>query len=517
MGAQQSARRWRVFCNPSSMTIRFALSATMLLFVFGCPAPADDPCDGCLIAGTCHPHGEADEANSCRRCDTVMNPTGWTDNDGQVCDDGVFCNGADSCAAGACSVHAGLRCGEGLSCNEVDDTCDVACAGCVIEGNCVAEGAANPANPCEACLTARSTTGWSADDTASCDDGLFCTGVESCSGGTCTRTTPCADGESCFEEEDQCCAPAGLGCGVGDDVYEIDSCGRQGALVRACDACLDGRCVCDPVEQTGCLTAERCTWSDGVTTCFPDGERQLAQSCSSPDAGVDDCAAGTFCLDGECVEICSAMPNSCPGGLECVVEAARFDDVANVGVCTIGCSVIAQDCPDGEACYITPTTAVSSCGGVPDDAQGVVQDDPCHGPQPGSCYLNGCDMGYGANLPDGLCAFFCNPVDNWLNNVAGLAGDPDGVGCDETFDGGRPDGPGAGYECRYLQSFYSNTERVPAFIGMCVSTAEGSCANFDLVQRLSDIADGTAADADYCANNPNNCLPGCVSNNTLNP
>ena len=39
-----------------------------------------------------------------------------------------------------------------------------------------------------------------------CDDGLFCNGVESCTGGSCIRTTdaPCGEGEECDDDADAC-------------------------------------------------------------------------------------------------------------------------------------------------------------------------------------------------------------------------------------------------------------------------------------------------------------------------
>jgi cysteine-rich repeat protein len=55
------------------------------------------------------------------------------------CDDGLFCNGADTCAGGSCSVHAGDPCAGGPECA---DTCDEhdGCAGpefstCTADGN----------------------------------------------------------------------------------------------------------------------------------------------------------------------------------------------------------------------------------------------------------------------------------------------------------------------------------------------------------------------------------------------
>lgn len=51
-------------------------------------------------------------------------------NNANSCDDGLFCNGADTCAAGTCSQHAGNPCTAGVECanvcDEAADTCNVA-------------------------------------------------------------------------------------------------------------------------------------------------------------------------------------------------------------------------------------------------------------------------------------------------------------------------------------------------------------------------------------------------------
>src|SRR4029077_10048748 len=79
------------------------------------------------------------------------------DPNGSACTDGLFCTGTDTCASGSCSVHSGDPCpgpdGDGNcaeSCNETSDNC-----------------------------TANDPNG------SACTDGLFCTGTDTCTGGTC--------------------------------------------------------------------------------------------------------------------------------------------------------------------------------------------------------------------------------------------------------------------------------------------------------------------------------------------
>src|SRR5439155_27076970 len=72
--------------------------------------------------------------------------------------------------------------------------------GCHIGGRFYASGALNPANACQSCQPAVSTTMFNnrANGTA-CDDGNACTLNDTCSGGSCQPGTPknCDDGNVC--------------------------------------------------------------------------------------------------------------------------------------------------------------------------------------------------------------------------------------------------------------------------------------------------------------------------------
>ena len=185
----------------------------------------DDICDG---AGTCtHPNNTAS------------------------CDDGLFCDGADTCAGGICH-HAGNPCApesECNHCNEAADTCfDPATTSCTSDGNpCTADAcdgagmcthpAGNAGVVCRAaagqCDLAETCTGLSAScpadgfqpDGTTCDDGNACTQTDTCQAGTCTGTDPldCDDGNPCT----------------------VDSCAPTGG------------CVNDDAPATGCLTAAK--------------------------------------------------------------------------------------------------------------------------------------------------------------------------------------------------------------------------------------------------------------------
>jgi uncharacterized delta-60 repeat protein len=80
-------------------------------------------CVGCLISSVCYPNGVTSVDNPCLICDVFTSQTGWSNNDGAACDDGLFCNGADACAAGTCSAHAGDPCNADETCDEASDVC----------------------------------------------------------------------------------------------------------------------------------------------------------------------------------------------------------------------------------------------------------------------------------------------------------------------------------------------------------------------------------------------------------
>lgn len=111
---------------------------------------------------------------------------------------------------------------------------------------------------------------------AECDDGEFCNGAETCDMATMTctdGTAPCAEGETCLEDEDAC-----VGCVEDADCDDGDACTTDMCDAAMCvntpvmcpegETCVDGECVSDmpdPCEGVTCETCEECV--DGV--CMP--------------------------------------------------------------------------------------------------------------------------------------------------------------------------------------------------------------------------------------------------------
>ena len=103
-------------------------------------------------------------------------PVGCSSN--AACSDGVFCNGAEACAAGACVAGTPPSCEDGIDCT--GDACDAAANACV----------------------------HSPSDSL-CNDGFFCDGAETCDpsvGCSAAPAGPCA-GASCDEAFDVCTQP----------------------------------------------------------------------------------------------------------------------------------------------------------------------------------------------------------------------------------------------------------------------------------------------------------------------
>ncbi|HZR84314.1 MAG TPA: S8 family serine peptidase [Candidatus Binatia bacterium] len=169
-----------------------------------CATSCDESIDACGPA----PAGEScsSDGNGCTAdaCDGV-GACAHEALDTGPCDDGVFCNGADACAAGACTVHAGDPCDGGGECA---DTCQEASDDCFSYGG-----------------------------TACTDDGEICT-IDICNGaGLCIHPA----------------AHAGLVCRSSSDACDV---------AEECDGVL---ATCPP--DTGLADSDRDGLCDGLDPC----------------------------------------------------------------------------------------------------------------------------------------------------------------------------------------------------------------------------------------------------------
>jgi hypothetical protein len=297
---------------------------------------------------------------------------------GEQCDDGGTAGG-DCCSATCRFEAAGSPCAnDGDLCT--NDVCDAA-------GACT-----HPNN------------------TAPCDDGLFCTLGDTCGGGACAGTprSCAAAGDQCNvgvcdEAADQCVAqprPNGTSCTDGDACTQTDAC-QAG--------------VCTGANPVVCSAQDQCHVAG---TCNP-----LSGVCSNPAA-----PNGTTCDDGDaCSQTDTCQGGACSGANPVVCTAQDQCHVAGTcdpgtGACSNPSKPNGTTCDDGSACTQTDTCQAGACAGanpVVCTAQGQCHDAGACDPSTGACSsppkTNGsaCDDGNGCTQTDACQAGTCtggNPV-----------------------------------------------------------------------------------------------------------
>ena len=326
------------------------------------------------------------------------------------CDDGLYCNGGETCAAGTCQAGTAPDCSDGVACT--DDSCD--------EGTDACDHVANDAN---------------------CDNGLYCDGAETCDPGLdCQAGTAvdCDDGvgcttDSCDEGTDSCdhapddgacdnglfcdgaetCDPA-LDCQAGSDPCPGESCDEVG------DVC--GPLLCD--DDGVCEAGEDCGNCPGDCPSFP----LPAASCGN---GL--CEAG----DGEDCVSCPADCNGQQGGKPANRFCCGFGGDGPVGCADSACTT------GGYACTETPQgSGGSTCCG----------DAVCEGPEDSS----NCALDCGA--PPACGDLVCDPGEDSCScaadcgappaSEAGLCTDGADNDCDLAVDCADPDCDGIDPACQ---------------------------------------------------------------------
>ncbi|MCA9523536.1 MAG: hypothetical protein KC609_21320, partial [Myxococcales bacterium] len=172
-----------------------------------------------------------------------------------------------------------------------------------------------PDNPCEECISSVSQTGWSPDDTNTCDDDSVCTTGDRCEGGHC----------------------------VGDEVKCQDD----------NNPCTDS--ICDP--KLGCQQVNNNNECDDGNPCTV-GDRCDGGSCKG--GGPKTCDDGDPCTDDQCdpntVDGCvytghSRNYNTVDGKqvpIECDLDICTRNDRCSLGKCVPGTDKLA--CDDGNPC-----------------------------------------------------------------------------------------------------------------------------------------------------------------------
>jgi len=158
------------------------------------------------------------------------------------CQNGVYCDGRESCVAGRCFDRPNPDCSDGVACTV--DTCEEATRSCI---NTPDDGMCTGTDTCA--LGAGCIPQCTMD--SDCDDGLFCNGAEQCSAGSCTLGRPPTDD--------------GIACTFALCDEALDMIGPQVPDDSFCD------------DAMACNGAERCSPSLG---CLPETRPAFGGSCT---------------------------------------------------------------------------------------------------------------------------------------------------------------------------------------------------------------------------------------------
>jgi hypothetical protein len=234
---------------------------------------------------------------------------------GSACDDGLFCTDNDLCGANNVCSGTPRNCDDDLSCtthvcDEVNDRCNLtATNGCVINNTCYASGAANPANPCQACTPATSSSAWTNKSLgSSCSDGKYCTVNDTCNLlGVCAGTTrDCNDGllctlDTCDETNSKCSNALTIGCAISGACY-LPGVNNPQNDCQSCNPATSGTGWTNKASGTSCSDNLFCTVND---QCNSTG------SCVS---SARDCSDGKTCTLDVCSELLGSCTSTVSGG-----------------------------------------------------------------------------------------------------------------------------------------------------------------------------------------------------------
>lgn len=209
------------------------------------------------------------------------------------CQDGLFCNGAETCIGNSCTFSTTSPCG-GSVCDETNDVCleclsngDCADDGLFCNGSeiCVSNTCQSSGNPCGGSQPGCDETNnvcvecLTAGDCA--DDGLFCNGLETCVSNACESSgNPCGGSQPfCDETTDTC-----LECLSNGD------CNDDGFFCNGSEICaLEGMCVS---SGNPCSSSETC--NEATDSCVP------CNGFKTPCTSDTQCCSGICRANGKC-------------------------------------------------------------------------------------------------------------------------------------------------------------------------------------------------------------------------
>lgn len=445
----------------------------------------DDSCDE--STDTCTYTNNCNDGLSCTN--DVCTVFGWCmyfPDDGP-CDDGVFCNGVESCdplngdQVTGCAAGA-FPCDDLLNCT--DDTCDESTDSCIYTNNCD-DGVDCTNDICPAWGECHYTIVH-----ANCDDGDFCNGSEVCDAvaGCLAGSDPCADAHDCTTDN---CDESTDTCWYTEDDLACDD--LVDCTVDICD--VTSGCLNTP-DDGACDNGQYC---DGSETC------DAVAGCQ---AGTAPCNDGLDCTDDSCDEstdVCT-YSNNCDDELDCTSD-----------VCTVfgWCMYFPDDspCDDGlycngvETCSASAQSPGTGCepGSFPCNDGLNCTDDTCDESSDSCIYTNNCNDGvtctndicpvWGdclftlvhSNCDDGV---FCNGAETCDPATGDLI-----TGCNPGVTPGCDDGIGCtDDECDVVSDSCVSTNNCTDGIACTVDTCTPTGCDFSEDDALCDDSIGCTFD-----------------------
>jgi hypothetical protein len=373
------------------------------------------------------------DAYSCttEQCDetTKSSITLYTDT---TCQDGLYCNGIETCdpakaPAGSttgCAPGTAVNCSDGVSCTV--DSCNESTHSCV---HLPSDAACNDGLFCDGVETcapgapgADGTTGCKPGTTVNCDDSIPCT-TDSCNETTdqcdhAADNSKCSNGVYCDGAE--VCNPA-AGCQAGIPV----NCPDTDGIACTVEACDEPTHTCtSTIDNTKCSGGQVCVPPQGCITqsCTTNAQCDDGNACN----GIETC--DTTVPGGQCKP---GTPVNCNDNIACT-----FDECNQT---TGACSHTAFDsfCSDGDVCNGIETCSLT---------QGCVGGTPLVCNDNKTCTIDTCNSSSGcvyqpndaACQDSSICngAESCNPSAPNANGTTGcvpspgpLVCPPDGIAC----------------------------------------------------------------------------------------
>ena len=482
--------------------------------------------------------------------------------DDEDCDDGVYCNGAETCVDTLCvagtepcplpdlpycdeDLDACVECLDASVCVDgiecTDDVCDEFgfCANPPLPpGTECGDDTDDDCTDPDTCDAAGVCQDNHAPNGEPCADGEFCTTGEFCTDGVCggggptdcTDEFPCTD-DICNEQENQC-----------DHPLFPDTCLIDGACYDANDPNPFNECeVCDPTQSTT-------TWTvlADDTACSPDDNDCTDDLCLGGFCEHPNSPEGTLCDDG----------NPCTGTGRPGIGFDECDGNGNcIGILDPDC---ADDCPNAVEAFDGANTGTNQ-GFGPDLVEASCQPNSnrdawfiytavCDGDvlmnTDGSTFLPSndtvlsvfdecdgaeiaCDDDSGNQLLSSLIVFSAVAGEDYFVRVAGFGDNQGGIilniiRLDTCYIEGQciaADTANPGNPCQFCDPSNSTTDWSPRFVGTpCGDPGFGECDNPDACNALGECEANNKPDGTVCTEDGNECTDDiCLAGLCENP